>query len=188
MLEIHFHEKGVFFAQEKLSFNSEPLLQIPNYNENQQLKKWDGIIQNYTDWTQTKDCIFLINNLGIQFATQLFSTVPYPTRLGRQPRPTVTGAKLHQTKNEVNNPNVGSLLLTGYLQSSLTYLVNVANHTDQTRTKVLYVPRKLSRCSVCPSIVFIGAISNKVRYTSAPNNHRCKPSPEKLQIQQPKGK
>ena len=49
MLEIHFHEKGVFFAQEKLSFNSEPLLQIPNYNENQQLKKWDGIIQNYTD-------------------------------------------------------------------------------------------------------------------------------------------
>ena len=51
--------------------------------------------------------------MGIQFAIQLFSTVPSPTRLGRQLRPTVTGTNRHQKKYEVRNPKVSSLSLPG---------------------------------------------------------------------------
>ena len=39
--------------------------------------------------------------------------VPSPTRLGRQPRPTVTGANRHKKKYEVNNPKVSSISLPG---------------------------------------------------------------------------
>ena len=39
--------------------------------------------------------------------------VPSPTRLGRQPLSTVTGAKRHQNKYRVNNPKVSSLSLSG---------------------------------------------------------------------------
>ena len=77
----------------------------------------------------------MYNNLGIHFEPQLFSTVPSPTKLGRQPCPAVTGENRHQDEIKVNNPNVGSLLLTEYLKISLPCLVSVANHTDQTRTK-----------------------------------------------------
>ena len=62
---------------------------------------------------KTKDCILLVNNLGIQFVTQLFSTMLFPTRLGRLVRPTVTNENRHQNKYEVNNPKVSSLSLTG---------------------------------------------------------------------------
>ena len=37
--------------------------------------------------------------------------MPYPTRLGRQPRPTVTGANLHKNKYKVNNPKVSIISL-----------------------------------------------------------------------------
>ena len=90
-----------------------------------------------------RDSISLYNNLGIQFAPQLFSTESFPTRLGRQPRPTVMSANRHQNNYKVNNPNVGSLLLTGELQSSLPYLVDVANQTDQTQTKGLHITHKI---------------------------------------------
>ena len=66
----------------------------------------------------------------------------FPTRLGRLARPTVTRENRHQKKYEVNNPKVSIILLTGYLQSSLPCLVNIANHTDQNRIKVLYILRK----------------------------------------------
>ena len=63
---------------------------------------------------ESKDCIFLVNCLGyIHFTPQLFSTVSSPTRLGGLVRPTVTIANRRQKKYEVNNPKVGSLLLTG---------------------------------------------------------------------------
>ena len=35
---------------------------------------------------------------------------------------------------------------------------------------------------------FNGVVPYKVRYTSAPNSHKCKRSPEKIQSQQPKGR
>ena len=60
-----------------------------------------------------RDPISSSNNLGIKFATQLFSTELFPTRLGRLARLTVTSANRHQNKYEVNNPKVGILLLTG---------------------------------------------------------------------------
>ena len=82
----------------------------------------------------------LYNTLGIQFAPQLFSTVPYPTRICRQLRLTVTGENHHQKKYKVNNSKVSSLSLPGYLKISLPCLINVANHTDQNRTKGLYIP------------------------------------------------
>ena len=53
---------------------------------------------------EKKDCIFLVNYLGIQFTPQLFSTVFSPTRLGRLARPIVKSANRQQTKYEVNNP------------------------------------------------------------------------------------
>ena len=62
---------------------------------------------------EPKDCTFLVNNLGIQFATQLFSTLSLPTMLCGIVCPTVTSENLHQKKYEVNNPKVGSLLMTG---------------------------------------------------------------------------
>ena len=62
---------------------------------------------------EPKDCIFLVNYLGIQFTPQLFSTVSFQTRQGRLARPTATSANRHQTKYEVNNRKVGSLSLTG---------------------------------------------------------------------------
>ena len=69
-------------------------------------------VSNHAYQTQTKG---LYNprkiNIGIQFAPQLFSTVPSPTRLDRQPLPTVTCANRHQKKYEVNNPKVSILLL-----------------------------------------------------------------------------
>ena len=34
---------------------------------------------------------------------------------------------------------------------------------------------------------FNSAVSNKVSYTTTPNIHMCKPSPEEIQSQQPKG-
>ena len=58
---------------------------------------------------EPEDCIFLVNNLGVQFALQFFSTVPSPTRLVRQPRPTVTGKNCRQKEYEVNNQKVSSL-------------------------------------------------------------------------------
>ena len=76
---------------------------------------------------ESKDCIFLVNYLGIQFEPQLISTVMSPTRLGRELHQTVTGANRHQKKYEVNNPKVGSIPLTVELQSSLPCLVDVAN-------------------------------------------------------------
>ena len=98
---------------------------------------------------ESKDCVFLANYLGyIQFTPQLYSTVSFPTSLGRLARPTVTIANCHQKKYEVNNPKVGSLSLTGELQRYLHCLINVANHTDWTITKGLYITRKLSRYSV----------------------------------------
>ena len=78
--------------------------------------------------------------------------------------------------------------MTGQFQSSLPCLVDVANQTDRTGTKRLYIPRKLSRYSVYNSTVFNCVFPNKVRQTSAPNSHKCKTSPEKIQIQQPKRK
>ena len=45
-------------------------------------------------------CIFLANYLGIQFKTQLFPTVTFPTRLDRLARPTVTNANRHQKNME----------------------------------------------------------------------------------------
>ena len=51
--------------------------------------------------------------MGIQFAPQLFSTVPSPKRWGIQPRPTVTGTNRHKKKYEVNNPKLIILLLPG---------------------------------------------------------------------------
>ena len=92
---------------------------------------------------EQKDCILLVNYLGIQFTHQLCSTMSLPTRLGRIARPMVTSANLHYNKYEVNNPQLGSLLVNGYLKSSITCFVNVANHTDRTQTKGLYIPRKI---------------------------------------------
>ena len=40
-------------------------------------------------------------------------------------------------------------------------LVDVANHTDQTRTKRLYIPRKVSGYSVHTSTVFNGAYTEQ---------------------------
>ena len=61
---------------------------------------------------KSKDYVFLVNYLGyIQFTPQLFSSVSFPTRLGRLVLPTVTSANRHQTKYYVNNPKVGSLSL-----------------------------------------------------------------------------
>ena len=82
--------------------------------------------------------ISLLNNLGIQFVPQLFSTESFPTRLG-----SVKSENRHQKKYEVNNLNVGILLLTGLLQIYFPCLVNVDNHIDQTQTKGLYIPRKI---------------------------------------------
>ena len=62
---------------------------------------------------EPKDSIFLVNNLSIKFAPQLFPTVLLPKRLGRIARPTVTNENLHQKKYELNNPKVGSILMTG---------------------------------------------------------------------------
>ena len=63
---------------------------------------------------ESKYCVFLINYLGyIQFTHQLFSTVSFPTRLGRLARPTVTSVNHHLTKYKVNNPKVGNISLTG---------------------------------------------------------------------------
>ena len=58
---------------------------------------------------EPNDCIFLVKNIVIQFAPQLFSTVQSPTRLCIQPCPTVTGANRHQKKYKVNKPKVSSL-------------------------------------------------------------------------------
>ena len=52
-------------------------------------------------------------NPVIQIAPQRFSTESLPTRLDRLVRPTVISANRHQKKCEVNNPKVGSLLMTG---------------------------------------------------------------------------
>ena len=60
-----------------------------------------------------RDPISSQNNLGIQFAPQLFSTESSPKILGRLVRPTVTNANRHQKKYEVNKPTLGSILLTG---------------------------------------------------------------------------
>ena len=44
------------------------------------------------------------------------------------------------------------------------HLVDVANHTDIARTKVLRIPHKFSRIyTVYTSTVFNGVVSNKVR-------------------------
>ena len=43
----------------------------------------------------------------------MFSTKSLPTKLGKLAPPIVTSANRHQDKYEVNNPNVGSLLMTG---------------------------------------------------------------------------
>ena len=60
-----------------------------------------------------KDCIFLANNLGIQFAPKLFSTVLFPTRLGILARPKVTSENQHQIKYGFNNKYVSNILLAG---------------------------------------------------------------------------
>ena len=110
-----------------------------------------------------KDCILLINYLGIQFTPQLFSTVSLPTTLGRLALPKVTSANCHHNKYEVNNPKVVSLSLTFYLQSSLPCLVDVANQTYQNRTKGFYIPPKVSGYSVYTSTFFNGFVPNQVR-------------------------
>ena len=136
---------------------------------------------------ESNNCVFLVNYLVyIQFASQLFSTVLFSTRLGRLARPTFTSANCRQIKYEVKNPKLGSLSLKGQLHISLPCLVNVANRTDQNRKTGLYIPRKLSRYSVYNSTVFNSVVPNKFRQTSAPNSHNFKPSPEKIKNQQPK--
>ena len=133
---------------------------------------------------ETKDCVFPVSSVGfVKFTYQLFSMVSSPTRLGRLARPTVTSANHHQTKYEVKNPKLGSISMNGQLQSSCPCLVDVSNHIDQTRTKVLYITCKLSRYSVYTSTVFNGVVSNKVRQTSAPNSYNYKSSPEKIENQ-----
>ena len=38
-------------------------------------------VDNHTDKTQPKDCILLVNYLGIQFTPQLFSAVSIPNKV-----------------------------------------------------------------------------------------------------------
>ena len=67
-------------------------------------------------------------------------------------------------------------------------LVDVANHTDQNRIKKLRITYKFSRMyKVYTSTFFNGVVPNKVIKTSATNSHKCKPSPDKIRSQQPKG-
>ena len=47
---------------------------------------------------ELKDCIFLVNYLGIQLTPKLFSTLLFQKNRGKLERPTVTSAKRHQTK------------------------------------------------------------------------------------------
>ena len=53
---------------------------------------------------------------------------------------------------------------------------------------VILIPRKIIQVFSLHLNFFNGVVSNKVRQTSAPNSHKCKPSPEKIRGQQPKGK
>ena len=101
-------------------------------------------------WICTRSCFFLVNtisnvgsyflvnNLGIQFAPQLFSTELLPTRLVILARPTVTSASHHQKKYEVNNSKVSSLLLTCYIQSYLPCLINVTNNISNSNQRIVY--------------------------------------------------
>ena len=47
-------------------------------------------------------------------------------------------------------------------------LVNIANHTDQTWTKGVYIPRKFSGYSVYTSTVFNGVVPNKLGRLALP--------------------
>ena len=76
---------------------------------------------------------------------------------------------------------------SSYIMLDPLLLANVNNHTDPTRTKGLYISFKLSRYSVQTSTVFNCVVPNMVRYTSVPNSHKFKFSPEEIRGQQPKG-
>ena len=68
-------------------------------------------------------------------------------------------------------------------------MVDVENHTDYIQIKGFCIPCKLSRIYIVyTSTVFNSVVPYKVRYTSAPNSHNCKPSPEIIPSQQPKGR
>ena len=58
---------------------------------------------------EPKDCIFLLNYLGIQFTPQLFSTVSFQTRQGRLARPTFISANRHQKNMKSTTQKVSSL-------------------------------------------------------------------------------
>ena len=64
-----------------------------------------------------RDTISSYNNLGIQFAPQLFSTVSSTTKLGRLARPTVTSANRHQKNKDSEAQKVSSL----YFVASFKY-------------------------------------------------------------------
>ena len=53
---------------------------------------------------ETKDCIFLVKSLFIQFTPQLFPAVSIRNKVRYTSRPTVTSKNHHQTKYEFNNP------------------------------------------------------------------------------------
>ena len=59
-------------------------------------------------------------------------------------------------------------------------LDDVANHTNLTRIKGLYITPKLSRYSVYTSNIFNGIVTDKFRQASSSNSHKCKPSQKNL--------
>ena len=50
-----------------------------------------------------------------------------------------------------------------YLMLDMLRLVDVSNHTDQTRTRVFYIPRKVSGYSIYTSNVFNGVYTEQVK-------------------------
>ena len=89
-------------------------------------------------------------------------------------RPIVTSANRHQKKYEVNNPKVSSILLTGSFKAIFhVSSMSLTTHIKPKPKDSIFLV-KYSRYSVYTSNVFNGVVSNKVRYTSVPNIHKCK--------------
>ena len=66
-------------------------------------------------------------------------------------------------------------------------LVDVANQTDQTRTKGFYIPRKVSEYSVYNSTVFNGVYIKQGKVDQGAQRSQFQTVTRQILIQQPKG-
>ena len=124
---------------------------------------------NHTDQTWTKGLYIPIKVSGFSVYTSTVFNSVY-TKQGKADycahQSQVQTITIQNTKSI--NQRLSSLSLSGYLQRYRPCLVDVSNHTYQTRTKGLYIPRKFSGYSVYTSNFFNGVYTKKgkVEYLS----------------------